>query len=234
MRRTWSRTFPLLAAATAVVAAVALLLSWMHRTPPRAGVDLTVQVPAGLRATPGEVVTCERLVPGTPPAGAVGRTPAPGRVTSRQLVECPDLFDGRRVTYVGEVVGDVLRRGGGAFVLVNDDRYALGQGPLPAAGEPAGGNSGISVWLEGDLADLVTRPGGPGVRGDVLAIQGVVHRTDPADGGGLTIRAREARVLDGAREVPVPVHAGHVAVAAGLALLAAVAVVAERIVARRR
>lgn len=234
MRRTWARTLPVLAAVTAVVVAVALLLTWMHRSRPRAGVDLTVEVPAGLRASPGQVVTCERLTPGTPPAGTVEQAPAPGRVTSRQLVECPDLFDGRPVTYVGEVVGDVLRREGGAYVLVNDDGYALGQGPLPAAGEPSGGNSGVAVWLDGELADLVSRPGGPGVRGEVLAIQGVVHRTDPHDGGGLTIRARQARVLAPAREVPSPVHPGHVAVAIGLAALAVGATVAERVIARRR
>jgi hypothetical protein len=67
------------------------------------------------------------------------------------VTSCPAAYDGHRVTYVGELVGDLLRREGGAWVLVNDDDYALRVGPLPAHPELRGTNSGLSVWLPDPL-----------------------------------------------------------------------------------
>jgi hypothetical protein len=50
----------------------------------------------------------------------------------------------------------------------------------------------------------VTGLGRPNVRGDVVEIVGVVHRTDPADGEGLTLRADHVRVLAPAHPVDEP------------------------------
>lgn len=184
-----------------------------------------------------DIVSCERTLPGASTGEQESARPdAPllGRVTSSRVVECPEAFDGQVVTYIGEVIGDVLRRGDGAWVLMNDDDYALEVGPLSSHGEFRGYNSGLSVWLEGDLPDLVTHPGGPHWRGDVLQVQGVVHRTDPADGGGLTIRASRARVLAEAVPLSRPLNLPQ-AIAAGVLTLAAIGLVlAERAVARRR
>lgn len=181
-----------------------------------------------------DVVTCERTLPEVPVVPE-GELPTPlGRVTSGEVVACPAAFDGHAVIYAGEVIGDVLHRDGGAWVLVNDDDYALEVGPLDSHGEFRGTNSGLSVWLEGDLAHLVERPGGPRWRGDVLLLRGVVRRADPADGGGLTLRAFEAEVLAPAVPLSRPVNRPQ-AIAAGLLSLIAVGMVGyERVVARRR
>jgi hypothetical protein len=117
------------------------------------------------------------------------------RVTSAAVVSCPTRFDGEIVTYVGELVGDLLHRDGGAWVLVNDDDYALAVGPLPTHRDHRGTNSGLSVWLPDEHLDQVTGLGRPGRRGDVVQIEGHIERTDPDDGGGLTLRATEIEVL---------------------------------------
>lgn len=157
-----------------------------------------------------------------------------GRVTSTELIECPDRFDGRTVTYTGEVIGDVLERDGGAWVLMNDDAYALEAGPIPAGGELQGYNSGVSVWLPDPLPELIEQPGDPGWRGDVLRIEGVVHRADPADGGGLTIRATDAELVAEAARIERPLHRTQAVVAAALAVIALGVVAWERRVSRTR
>ena len=144
----------------------------------------------------------------------------PGRVTASIVVACPRLFDGREVVHVGEVVGDVLRHGGGAWVTLNDDPYALELGPFGAHRERAGFNTGLAVWLPDGLHEDLGPAGRHGRRGAVLRIEGVLERADPDDGGGLGIRARTAEVLAPAVAAPVPVDPT-LAVAAAVAAAAA-------------
>ncbi|MTV27029.1 hypothetical protein FTX61_16640 [Nitriliruptoraceae bacterium ZYF776] len=151
------------------------------------------------------------------------------RVTSTAVVACPEAYDGRAVTFVGELVGDLLHRDGGAFVQVNDDDYALEVGPLPTHDDHRGTNSALAVWLPDDLLDPVTGLGRPGQRGDVVEVAATVHRADPADGGGLTLRAHELTVLAEAVELPREVDGLQLVFA-----LAAVAVAATLFGLRRR
>ncbi|MDX1619955.1 MAG: hypothetical protein R3320_03130 [Nitriliruptorales bacterium] len=216
--RLWYRAF----ATVAIVVLAVTVVVQLERSRPLAPSKAIVEGVADLAVE--EPLSCRRRVS----EGDVAPPTSEGRATSTALVECPFRFDRQRVTYVGEVVGDVLRRDGGAWVLLNDDPYALEVGPLPAGGEFAGFNSGVSVWLDGDLADLVDRPGGPEWRGAVLRIEGIVHRTDPADGGGLTIRADTAELLAPAARLRQPVHLAQALAAAVFAALAGGAVAWRR------
>ncbi len=211
-----------LATTVLLVAAVGILVVWLRATAPTSPTDTSV---LSLLPT-DDPLTCEDVESAGPP-GRSGGDPV-GRATSVDVLSCPFGFDGLLVTYAGEVVGDVLARDGGSWLLVNDDRYALDQGPLTAGGTPNGTNSGLSVWLPDPLDDLADEPGRAKVRGDVLVITGRVHRTDPADGGGLTIRAEEAEVLAEAVPVEVPVHWRQVGAAGVLAVLALVMLWRER------
>ena len=125
-------------------------------------------------------------------------------VTSAMVLACPAAFDGIAVRYAGEAVGDLLQRDGGAWVLVNDDDYAIEVGPLPAHGEHRGINSGLTVWLPEEFSSSVTGLGRPNQRGDVLGIDGRIVRADPQDGGGLTLRATDVEVLAASRTVAEP------------------------------
>lgn len=118
-----------------------------------------------------------------------------GRLTSAIATACPRLLDGVDVVYVGEVVGDVLRRDGGAWVHLNDDAYALTVGPFDAHRARRGFNSGLAVWLPDGLHEDLAAPGGHGRRGDVVRVTGVLRRADPDDAGGLTVRASTLEVV---------------------------------------
>lgn len=155
-------------------------------------------------------------------AGEHDRPPvtAGRRVTSAMVVSCPSRFDGRRVTYVGEAVGDLLVRDGGAWVLVNDDDYALEVGPLPGHRDRRGTNSGLSVWLADPLAEQLTDLGRPGVWGDIVEVSGTIRRTDATDGGGLTLRADQLTIRQPAKPVDDPLRTPQLLLAAISALAA--------------
>lgn len=183
--------------------------------------------PDDLPPEAGAVVRCERERPDTEPVQRqIERIEAGARVTSALVVACPQAFDGRRVVYVGEVVGDVLRRDGGAWVQVNDDPYALEVGPLPAHDDLRGSNSGLQVWLpDGLLAGI--EPGRPGTRGDVVQVEGVLLRADPDDAGGMSLRADRLLVHAEAVDVDAPVDPAQ-AVLAAVTCLAALGILARR------
>lgn len=156
-----------------------------------------------------------------------------GRITSTQIYACPEAYDGLRVTYVGEAVGDVLVRPGGAWVQVNDDDYALEVGPVGAHRRLRGFNTGLSVWLPDGLHERLEGVGRPGRRGDVVLLEGVLRRTDPADGGGITLRADQLRTVAPTTPMPEPLHRPQAVAAAVLAVLAVAAFAWSRRVQRR-
>lgn len=219
--------------ALALLVTLGVVLGQLRRAAPHDAPTFALEGVEDL-AGEGAPTTCERTSAGITADTEGTGPPTAGRVSSSQVVECPAAFDGRTVTYVGEVIGDVLRRDGGAWVLMNDDAYALEAGPLRSHGRTLGYNSGLSVWLDDDLLDLVDETGGPHRRGDILRVRGVVHRADPADGGGLTIRAAEGELLLDGEPVEVPVHTGQAIAAGVLALAAVAAVLLERRSRRRR
>ncbi len=206
-----------------MLVAITTLVVWLRATAPEATADTSVAD----RLPDIDLVTCEEL---EEEAGALTQPPdqVAGRALSGDVLACPFAFDGLRITYVGEVVGDVLRRDGGSWVLVNDDPYALRDGPLTAGGTPQGTNSGLTVWLPDPLDELADEPGRTDLRGDVLVVTGQVLRADPADGGGLTVRAEDASVLADAVPVEAPVHWRQVGAAAVLSLLALATLWRER------
>lgn len=159
--------------------------------------------------------------------------PSGGRVSSTQVFACPSAFDGRRVTYVGEAIGDLLVRRDGAWLQVNDDVYALEVGPLVGHREQGGFNTGMSVWLPDGLHERVQGLGRPDQRGDVILVRGTLHRADPNDGGGTTVRAEELEILAEALPIDDPLHVPQLIVAIVLAVLALASVLWSRRSARR-
>jgi hypothetical protein len=153
---------------------------------------------------------------------------AGGRVSSAQVYACPAAFDGLRVQFAGELIGELLPRRGGVWVQVNDDPYALDVGPIGAHVDQHGFNSGMSVWLPDGLHEQVEGVGRHEVRGDVVLLDGVFHRADPADGGGITIRADGMEILAPSVEVTEPLHTVQAIVAAVLGVLALAGLVLAR------
>ena len=158
---------------------------------------------------------------------------APVRVSSNDLFDCPETYDGREVVYRGEVVGALLERDAGVWTQLNDDVYAELLGPLPAHRDYRGGNAGVGVLLPHTSAELVSFVGGPQTRGDVLEVRGTFHRVDPA-GEVAVIRADVSELMAAGRPFPDP-PLNDRRWAAWLAVVVAITlVVTERVVAARR
>ncbi len=223
------------------------LLIW-----PVVGLTLIVLGAVWLEASAPEVEVQDRRVEGVPPLALEGDRsctrqgddalrddlrrafPSGGRVASTQVFACPSAFDGRRVTYVGEAIGDLLVRDGGAWLQVNDDIYALEVGPLVGHREQDGFNTGMSVWLPDGLHEQITGLGRPGQRGTVILVHGTLFQADPDDGGGITVRAEELEVLAEPLAIEDPLHVPQLIVAIVLALAATGSVLWSRRAARRR
>jgi hypothetical protein len=151
-----------------------------------------------------------------------------GRVSSAQIFACPAAFDGLRISFVGEVIGEVIPRRGGAWVQVNDDDYALSVGPIGPHLEQRGFNTGLSVWLPDGLHERIEGVGRHGRRGDVVLLEGPLLRADPADGGGTTLRADRLEILAPTVEVTEPLHRLQAIVATIMAVLAGAGLVWAR------
>lgn len=229
-----SRTITQWLVTAALILATAAVIFQVRQQQPYEAPNFVVDAGRDPDDPASDIITCERTLPDRPVTTEVETLDALGRVDSGEVINCPDLFDGRVVVYIGEVIGDVLHREDGAWVLMNDDEYALEVGPLDSHGEFAGYNSGLSVWLEGDLADLVEQPGGPRWRGDVLRVRGVIRRADPDDGGGLTLRAFSGRVIAPAVELERPLNRPQAIVAGVLGTIALATVAYGRITSRPR
>lgn len=226
------RAYAQLAVFVAAVVIVVAVVKVVRVTAP----EVTLEPVAEAAPDPENVVTCERTLPNAPETlEQIAEVDPVGRVSSTEVIDCPDAFDRQVVTYVGEVVGDVLERDEGAWVLVNDDAYSLEVGPLQGHNQFRGANTGLSVWLPRPLPDI--EPGGPDQRGTIIAVDGVIQRTDPADGGGLTLTALTAdtvEVVAEAEPMDRPLNRGQAIAAAVFSAIAAAVVVVERRTARRR
>jgi hypothetical protein len=211
----------LLIAPALLLVVLLLAVQQLHTLHPQVIDPSLLYDPTALPAVASEPLPCTRQDRASIERGRLAATRA-GRITSELVLACPAAFDQARVTYVGEVVGDLLRRDGGGWVLVNDDDYALEVGPLPGHRDLRGTNSGLTVWLPDELAELIGGLGRPNQRGDLVQVSGRIVRADPADGGGLTLRADQLRVLEPARPVEEPLDLPQLWFALGASLLGGV------------
>jgi aspartyl/asparaginyl-tRNA synthetase len=98
-------------------------------------------------------------------------------VSSAELIVNAKQYDGKTVTYQGEAVGDIMRRGDYAWVNLND------------------GNAAIGVLVKKtDLADI-TYLGSYRAKGDVVEVVGIFNRSCPEHGGDLDIHAQEIKKI---------------------------------------
>lgn len=162
-----------------------------------------------------------------------GETPQPVQVSSNQLYDCPQAYDGQRVVYRGEVVGALLHRDEGVWTQLNDDVYAELLGPLPAHRDYRGGNAGVGVMLPPEVAAEVSFIGGPQTRGDVLEVLGTFHRID-ATGEVAIIRADAGQLTADGEPFPDPPLVDRRIAAIVASVIAVGLVTAERVVANRR
>ncbi len=182
--------------AAGLVAGIVLLTENL-RHPHPAGDPVTMEGPEDPDADPRTEVICEEPLPheGAPRQGTGGPRGEARSVTSNDLYDCPETWDGRQVRYEGEAIGGVLARGDIAWVQLNDDVYADARGPLPAHRDYRGGNAGIGVAIPSELAAEITTVGGPRAQGDLVEVVGTFHRVDSSSREVAVIRADDAAVV---------------------------------------
>jgi len=96
-------------------------------------------------------------------------------ISSTELINNARQYDGKPVVYSGEVIGDIMRRGGFVWINVNDGPNAIG------------------IWAAGDLAKEIARTGNYKTLGDTVEVEGVFHRSCLEHGGDLDIHASSLR-----------------------------------------
>jgi hypothetical protein len=97
--------------------------------------------------------------------------------SSKELIDDAKTFDGRNVTYKGEAVTAIMKRGSHSWVNIND------------------GDNAIGVWCEDAPLGAVKYVGDYKHKGDMVEIRGTFHRACPVHKGELDIHAENIRVL---------------------------------------
>ena len=111
-------------------------------------------------------------------------------VSSTELIKDAKQYDDKLVVYAGEVIGDVMPRGGNAWVNIND------------------GNNALGIWMSASLAKEINYKGNYKSLGDSLEITGVFHRSCLEHGGDLDIHAQSLRKLASGRMVNQRLNSG--------------------------
>lgn len=124
-------------------------------------------------------------------------------VTSAELVEHAEEWNGKRVTFTGEAIGSAMRRGDIAWLHLNDDPYATEADA--ATQRPSGYNAGHAVLVPATLADRVRHFGSYRQRGDLVRVEGTFRAADPENGGDMLIEADVLTVVREGRELDAPV-----------------------------
>ena len=111
-------------------------------------------------------------------------------LSSQELIEKALDYDSQLVTYQGEVVGELMRRGDFAWANVQDGKNALG------------------IWLDKGLAVKIGFCGSYKFQGDRIKVTGVFHRACNQHGGDLDIHALEIEQVSGGYPIyhPINIH----------------------------
>jgi len=105
-------------------------------------------------------------------------------ILSTELIDNAKKYDGQVVDFEGEVIGDVMSRGGHVWLNLNDGRNV------------------VSVWAEGETARDIQFAGSYKRRGDWLLVRGIFHRACEEHGGDLDIHAQTVSVHEHGKSIP--------------------------------
>jgi len=105
-----------------------------------------------------------------------------GAESGKALIENSKGFDGKTVTFQGEIIG-VMMRGANAWVNVSDNGYAIG------------------IWCSAENAKNISFTGDYTHVGDTVAVSGIFHMACQEHGGDLDIHADNLIVVTRGREV---------------------------------
>lgn len=141
----------------------------------------------------------------------------PNRISSAELVERAGSDDGDEVEFTGEAIGEVMVRGKGAWLHLNDDAYYRRN--LEEGSGLHGFNSGMPVYLSSELAQEVEVFGDYTHQGDVVTVRGTFNAACVEHGGDMDIHADSLALVTPGRRVVDEPASWKIALAAGLSAL---------------
>jgi hypothetical protein len=97
--------------------------------------------------------------------------------TSLELINNAKQYDGKIITYKGEVIGDVMIRKEYAWLHVNDGIIAIG------------------IWAPKTMVHDIRYAGDYHKKGDIVEASGTFHRSCLEHGGDLDIHASEIKII---------------------------------------
>lgn len=113
-------------------------------------------------------------------------------ICSTELINNAKEYDGKIVSYAGEVIGDIMVRQEFAWINVNDGKAAIG------------------VWAAQDLIREIEFTGSYKTKGDWVEITGVFHRACLEHGADLDIHAQSIRRIRPGRQMNRPLNPGKI------------------------
>ncbi|MBN2831641.1 MAG: DNA-binding protein [Candidatus Omnitrophica bacterium] len=111
-----------------------------------------------------------------------------GHISSTELIDNAKEYDGKKVVYRGEVIGEVMKRGDFAWVNIHDGEHAIG------------------IWAPFSLTKSIVYTGSYKAKGDVFEITGVFNRACPDHGGDLDIHAQVFKKIESGRLISQEVN----------------------------
>lgn len=130
---------------------------------------------------------------------------------SLDLVEDAQFYDGAKIEYEGEVIGDIMVRGDFVWINVND------------------GNRAIGVWAKQDLAKKIKIKGDYNYVGDKIKVKGTFNRACTQHGGDLDIHAEKISVIEKGHKIEHPLDPKKVIVTVVLLLIVIAVIFVPRI-----
>jgi hypothetical protein len=128
------------------------------------------------------------------------------------------FWNGRRVTFHGEAIGEVMVRGDHAWIHLNDDAYMIKN--VEEGAKLGGYNSGMAVWLPAPLTKRIDTYGDYQHEGSIVEVEGVFNGACKEHGGDMDIHATSLRLLVSGHPVDDPVPPWKAALAVALVAVA--------------
>ncbi|MEM7816787.1 MAG: DNA-binding protein [Candidatus Aenigmatarchaeota archaeon] len=101
----------------------------------------------------------------------------PQSISSTELIENAENYNGKTIVYRGEVIGDIMIRKNHCWLNIND------------------GENTIGVWIEKKLIENINYTGSYKFKGDEVEVYGTFNSACLEHGGDLDIHAYEIKIL---------------------------------------
>lgn len=128
------------------------------------------------------------------------------------------FWNGKTITFHGEAIGEVMVRGEGAWIHLNDDAYMVKN--VEEGAKLGGYNSGMAVWVPSALTKAIDTYGDYQHEGSIVEIEGVFNGACKEHGGDMDIHATTLKVLRAGHVVADPTPPWKATLAVALAGLA--------------